>query len=180
MGKDEVTERIEIRESVPADWESIEVLYPDAFPDEDLLPLLRELFQDTSSILSLVGVVDSSLVGHVIFTPCSAAAGRDNAALLGPLAVATTWQRKGIGTALVQAGFERLENCGVSHVYVLGDPTYYGRFGFRPETHVAPPYPLPVEWRNAWQSARFPGAEQPARGKLCLPKPWLRPALWTS
>lgn len=51
----EVMERIEIRESVPGDLASIEVLYPDAFPDEDLLPLVRELLQDASGTFSLVG-----------------------------------------------------------------------------------------------------------------------------
>lgn len=171
-------EGIEIRESTPGDWSSIEVLYPDAFPDEDLLPLLRELFQDAPSILSLVGIIGSSVVGHVIFTPCSVSKGRDKVALLGPLGVASAWQRKGIGSALVQAGFERLENDGVSHVYVLGDPAYYRRFGFEPETNVMPPYSLPAEWREAWQSTSLLGAEPHARGTLCLPKPWLRSELW--
>lgn len=171
-------ERIEIRESVPGDWDSIERLYPDAFPDEDLLPLLRELFRYAPSILSLVGVIGSSVVGHVIFTPCRIAGGDDKVALLGPLAVAPARQRKGIGKALVHAGFQQLENDRVSHVYVLGDPAYYKRFGFKPETHVAPPYSLPAEWREAWQSTNLLGAKPPPRGKLRLPKPWLRSELW--
>ncbi len=175
-----MTEKIEIRESKAADRESIKALYPDAFPEEDLLPLLRELFQDAPSILSLVGVFGSSLVGHVIFTRCNVDGGRDNAALLGPLAVATTRQRKGIGTALVQAGFERLEDTDVTHIYVLGDPDYYRRFGFRPESLVTPPYPLPAEWRGAWQSKSLTGVGRPPRGELSLPQPWLQPALWTS
>lgn len=180
MGDDQVTERIEIRESTRDDWQSIEILYPDAFPDEDLLPVMRDLFQEVPAILSLVGVIESSLVGHVIFTPCGIVGGDDHAALLAPLAVASAWQKKGVGTALVQAGFERLRKNGVTHIYVLGDPNYYGRFGFRAETHVAPPYDLPVEWRDAWQSIGFPGAQQPTRGKLSLPQAWLQPALWTS
>ena len=35
-----------------------------------------------------------------------------------------------LGSALVQAGFERLRADGVTTVLVLGDPAYYGRFGF--------------------------------------------------
>jgi putative acetyltransferase len=173
-----VIERIEIRESVPDDWDSVELLYPDAFPDEDLLPLVRELFQKTPSVLSLVGVFGSSLVGHVIFTPCRVAGGRDKVALLGPLAVASARQRKGIGTALVHAGFQRLENDEVSQAYVLGDPDYYRRFGFKPETVVAPPYSLPAEWREAWQSISLLSTKPPQPGTLCLPQPWLQPALW--
>ena len=175
-------EHIEIRESVPGDLASIEALYPDAFPDEDLLPLVRELLQEASVALSLVGIVGSSLVGHVIFTTCGVAGGNDKVALLGPLAVAPAWQRQGIGSAIVRAGLQRLENVGVTHVYVLGDPAYYGRLGFLAETHVAPPCPLPdplpAEWRGAWQSIGLRSAKPPRRGKLSVPQPWLQPALW--
>jgi len=52
-------ETIEIRESVPGDLAAIEVLYLEAFPDEDLLPLVRELLQDASVALSLVGIIGS-------------------------------------------------------------------------------------------------------------------------
>jgi hypothetical protein len=38
-----MTEELKIRDSVSADIGAIELLYPDAFPDEDLLPLVRDL-----------------------------------------------------------------------------------------------------------------------------------------
>lgn len=171
-------ESIEIRESVPGDLASIEALYPDAFPGEDLLPLVRELLQEAPVSLSLVGIVGSSLLGHVIFTTCGVAGSSDKVALLGPLAVAPACQRQGIGSAIVHAGMRRLENAGVTRVYVLGDPAYYGRLGFVPETRVAPPYPLPAEWRRAWQSISLRRAEPPSRGKLTVPQPWLQPTLW--
>jgi putative acetyltransferase len=171
-------EEIEIRESLPGDVASIEQIYPDAFPDEDLQPLVRELLREESIVLSLVGIVDRALVGHVIFTTCSIAGKTDQVSLLGPLAVAPAWQRRGIGRALVREGLQRLENAGVIQVYVLGDPAYYGRVGFEPEAGVAPPYPLPKEWRGAWQSVRLQNAERPLYGKLSVPSPWLQPALW--
>ena len=174
----DVMERIEIRGSKPGDLASIEALYPDAFPDEDLLPLVRELLQEAPIALSLAGIIGSSLVGHVIFTICGVAGSSDKVALLGPLAVAPAWQKQGIGSMIVRAGLKRLENAGVTQVYVLGDPAYYGRLGFLPETRVAPPYPLPAEWRGAWQSISLGSAEPPSRGRLSVPPPWLRPALW--
>jgi len=174
----ETIEMIEIRESLPSDLASIEKLYPDAFPDEDLLPLVRQLLQEAPIILSLVGIIDTSLVGHVIFTTCGVTPGTDRVALLGPLAVARAWQRQGIGSAIVRAGLQRLKSSGVTQVYVLGDPAYYGRLGFVPEAGVAPPYPLPAEWRGAWQTISLHSAEPPLRGKLCLPRPWLQPSLW--
>jgi putative acetyltransferase len=173
-----MSEMIEIRESLPSDLASIEKLYPDAFPDEDLLPLVRELLREAPIVLSLVGIIDTSLVGHVIFTTCGVAPGTDRVALLGPLAVARAWQRQGIGSAIVRAGLQRLESSGVIQVYVLGDPAYYGRLGFVPEAGVVPPYPLPAEWRGAWQTKSLHRAELPLRGKLSVPRPWRQPNLW--
>jgi putative acetyltransferase len=172
-----MSERTEIRESMPSDLASIEKLYLEAFPDEDLMPLVGELLQEASGILSLVGIIDRSLVGNAIFTRCGVGAETGRAALLGPLAVARAWQRQGIGRAIVHAGLQRLENYGVTHICVLGDPAYYGRLGFVPEADIAPPYPLPAEWRGAWQSIRLGGAPS-LRGTLLVPQPWLQPRLW--
>lgn len=169
---------LEIRESVQGDYAAIESLYPEAFPDEDLLPLVRELLQESAITMSLVGTTDSRLSGHAIFTRCGVAGSRVNAALLGPLAVAPACQRQGIGSAIVRAGLRRLEDAGVSLVCVLGDPAYYSRLGFTPEFRVEPPYPLPAEWRSAWQSKHLGDISAPCAGQLSVPPQWLRPALW--
>jgi putative acetyltransferase len=173
-----MTGSIEIRASVNGDLPAIEMLYPDVFPNEDLLPLVIALLQEVTKMLSLVGTVGETLVGHVIFTTCGCAGTSSKVALLGPLAVATAWQNQGIGSAIVRDGLQRLENAGVTHVYVLGDPAYYSRFGFVPETRVAPPYPLPAEWKGAWQSIGLGNAEALRHGELLVPQPWLQPALW--
>ena len=135
-------EETEIRKSLPSDIASIEKLYPDAFPDEDLLPLVRELLSEETIVQSLVGIVDRALVGHVIFTTCGIAGRPDKVSLLGPLAVAPAWQRQGVGSALVREGLQRLKNTGAIQVYVLGDPAYYKRVGFEPEAGVTPPASL--------------------------------------
>jgi len=171
-------DEIEVRESLTNDIASIETLYPDAFPDEDLLPLVRELLSKEPIVLSLVGLADRTLVGHVIFTACSIAGRTDKVALLGPLAVAPNWQRQGIGGALIREGFQRLKSDGVTQVYVLGDPAYYGRFGFELDISVTPPFTLSEEWSEAWQSVSLCGAKPPLHGELSLPQPWLQPALW--
>lgn len=173
-----MTECIEIRESAPDDLAAIESLYPEAFPDEDLLPLVRELLRASSSRLSLLGTVDGLLVGHVIFTKCHVAESAGPDALLGPLAIAPAWQRRGIGSAVIRAGLRHLEDAGVTQVYVLGDPRYYGRLGFRTESRVTPPYELPPDWAGAWQSQSLVAAAKSRSGKLLLPRPWLQPALW--
>lgn len=171
-------EEVEIRESGPSNVAAIEQLYPDAFPDEDLLPLVRELLTEEPVVLSLVAHVDGVLAGHVMFTACGLAGRTDKDSLLGPLAVTPARHGRGIGSALVSAGLQLLENGGVLQVYVLGDPAYYARFGFEPEAGVAPPYPLSEEWRGAWQSLSLNNVQQRPRGTLSVPQPWRQPVLW--
>ncbi len=165
-----------LRKSVPGDVVALEALYPEAFPDEDLVPLVQDLLPDVDNVLSLVATVDSQLVGHVMFTRCGVSDA--SAALLGPLAVSPAWQKQGIGSAIVRDGLRRMEEAGVDVVCVLGDPNYYQRFGFVPERSIAPPYPLPPEWNTAWQSLRTAASTMPLTGKLLLPQQWMNPSLW--
>ena len=169
----------EIRHAVASDRRAIEALYPRAFTDEDLLPLLRDLFNSPDDTISLVAVIDSNLVGNVFFTRCAVDRGHREAALLAPLAVAPDRQRQGIGSALVREGLQRLRKEGIRAVYVLGDPSYYGRLGFSPERSVRAPYTLPAEWADAWQSRCLGDDGVPAAGNLSLPEFWLDPALWS-
>ena len=173
-------DKLEIRESRPNDLTLIEKLYPAAFPDEDLLPLVGELLNEEPIVLSLVGIADKALVGHVIFATCSIVGRADKVVLLGPLAVAPAWQRQGIGSAIAGEGLRRSKNAGMNRAFVLGDPAYYGRFGFEPDDGVTPPYALPEEWRNAWQSLSLHGDKQPLHGKLSVPQPWRHQSLWAS
>lgn len=171
-----MSEELEIRESVAGDYDAIVSLYPQAFRDEDLVPLVRELLSDTAVTLSFVAVIDAQITGHVILTKCGVAGSGISAALLGPLAVAPARQRQGIGSAIVRCGLRRLED--VDLVCVLGDPGYYKRFGFLPESRVEPPFRLPVEWSDAWQSLCIDNEKLQRPGKLLVPRQWLKPALW--
>lgn len=182
------------------DHAAIEALYPRAFPDEDLLPLIRSLL-GRPDVLSLAARPDAGggkdrpsippggdgapgsspakaahITGHVVFTRAGTPDAPDALALLGPLCVAPEHQRRGIGGALIRAGLDRLRADGVRVVLVLGDPGYYGRHGFRADAAIAPPYTLPDEWAGAWQSLTL-GPDVPP-GPIILPDPWLDPALW--
>ena len=128
--------------------------------------------------MSLVATAGREIAGHVIFTRCGLIGDDVNVALLGPLAVDLPWQKQGIGSALVRAGLQQMQGSGVSAVCVLGDPNYYRRFGFAPETRIEPPYPLPPEWEGAWQSANLGSASTGISGILSVPPVWRKPALW--
>jgi len=168
----------EIRVSNADDIDAIVSMYPSAFPDEDLVPVVRNLLADPEVAMSLVATVDDQIVGHVVFTTCAVEGSNLKASLLAPLAVAPSHQRQGIGSGLVNAGLKRLTDFGIDGVFVLGDPAYYSRLGFTPDSAIQPPYPLPAEWYAAWQS-QFPGGAAPTgTGKLAVPSQWLDPALW--
>ncbi|MCG8440463.1 MAG: N-acetyltransferase [Caulobacterales bacterium] len=169
---------LQIAESGAGDLAAIERLYPDAFPGEDLLPLVRGLLADPSRPLSLVAKSDGELIGHGAFTTCRVDSAPQKVALLGPLAVAADAQGRGVGAALVRAGLERLKSAGFARVFVLGDPAYYERFGFKAETSVAPPYPLPSEWLGAWRSVRLQDTAPHPKGTLQVPEIWDRRSLW--
>ena len=173
-----MSEAIEVRASLPSDKCSIDRLYADAFPGEDLLPLLHELLAERSDVLSLVAIDQGLLIGHVIFTACGLIGKTEKVALLAPLAVASSRQRRGVGSTLVHAGLRQMQSTGASLVFVLGDPAYYGRFGFTAEDRVEPPFPLPEAWRGAWQSLCPDEGERPVGGKLRVPPPWRRQELW--
>jgi putative acetyltransferase len=173
-----MSNKLEIRESRREEIAAIELLYPEAFPDENLIPLVRDLLNDSVVAMSLVGTIDTQIVGHAIFTQCNVVGDSVNASLLGPLAVAPAWHGQGIGSAIVQAGFRKMESAGVGRVFVLGDPAYYGRLGFLPDSFVEPPFPLPPEWDSAWQSRGLGEVTTPCSGKLSVPPHWLQPFLW--
>lgn len=171
-----------IRDLGPDALGDVSKIYPRAFPDEDLLPLVTGLLRGTDTILSLGAFRGNMLIGHVIFTMFDdreqnfAGAG----ALLGPLCVHPEYQCQGVGSVLVRTGFDRLSASGTRQVFVLGDPSYYKRFGFRAEHAVLPPYPLPEDWAGAWQS-RCLGASAPLTpGRCKLPELWMQKSLWTS
>ena len=169
---------MQIRPSTAGDTDAIIAMYPEVFPDEDLVPVVRELLEDPPVRISLVAVIDERIVGNVIFTTCSVNEGDIRVGLLGPLAVAPDCQQQGIGSALVNDGLRWLEDADFGMACVLGDPAYYGRFGFVQEDHVEPPYPLPAGWAGAWQS-QFLGDTATLTGKLVVPTQWQHAELWS-
>ena len=165
----------DIRETEAGDAAALASLHARAFPDEDLRPLVASLLSGPVDVLSLTVRERRAPVAHVVFTPCGGE-GRD--ALLGPLAVLPGRQGRGLGSALVRAGLDMLRDRGTDHVFVLGDPAYYARFGFAPERETAAPFDLPEAWRDAWQSLTLSDAPAPKAKRLAVPEPWRDPALW--
>lgn len=81
--------------------------------------------------LSLVARRRGQVIGHAAFSPVQITGGAARWYGLGPLSVDPVHQGIGVGTALVWHGLRTLRQLGAAGVVVLGEPAYYGRFGFR-------------------------------------------------
>jgi putative acetyltransferase len=103
--------------------------------EQDLIDTLRA---GGALTLSLVAVEGDRVVGHVAFSPATAADGSPNWFALGPVSVAPEVQSKGIGGMLIHAGIDRLKAMNASGCILTGNPKYYARFGFLPFPELAP------------------------------------------
>ncbi len=165
-------------ETRPADHAALITIYDQAFPDEPLHELVAALLAEPSGVLSLFAYVEDQLAGHAVFTRCTIGDAPTPLSLLGPLAIRPEWQRQGIGSRLIRDGIARLRHEGHVAVLVLGDPDYYGRFGFTAQRAIAPPHAVPKTWRSAWQVLPLDPAAAALAGPLKVLPAWDDPALW--
>ena len=90
------------------------------------------------------------------------------------------YQKRGVGSRLVESGMERLSEMEVEMVFVYGDPEYYGRFGFSADAAegYTPPYRL--QYPRGWQGlALKEGGREDLPVKITCVTPLRDPALWT-
>ena len=125
-----------IRREVESDAAAIESLVELAFHDAPHRDgteqfVVNALRRAGALTLSLVAEDGGALVGHVAVSPVRISDGSQGWYGLGPVAVAPACQRRGIGAQLIERALRELCALGASGCVVLGDPAYYGRFGFR-------------------------------------------------
>jgi putative acetyltransferase len=134
---------VEVRDAGPADAGAVRAVHTAAFPTAGEADLVEALERAGDAVVSLVAEREGEIVGHVLLSRVAASGeGRTYRALgLAPLAVLPEAQRKGIGGALVAAALERAAAAGEELVFLLGDPAFYGRFGF--STTCAAPFASP-------------------------------------
>lgn len=108
--------------------------------------------------LSLVAVEDDRVVGHVLAT--EAHVGQVPALGLGPVSVHPDRQRSGTGSALMHALIGAADALGYPMIGLVGDPAFYGRFGFVPASGLGIDAP-DASWGDFFQVrilAAFDGA----------------------
>jgi putative acetyltransferase len=122
-----------IRDEAPGDRPVVHQVESAAFgqPDEaDLVDALREAAHPQLSLVALAA--GAQVVGHIFFSPVRVESARPSPPLAGlaPVGVLPAFQGQGAGSALIRAGIERCASIGWQAVFLVGNPAYYGRFGF--------------------------------------------------
>ena len=130
-----------IRDERDGDAAAIRAIIADAFAPMPFASgtealIVEELRRLGGMTLSLVCEEGGVVVGHVAFSPVTIGGVDAGWHALGPLAVAPDRQRQGYGSALVREGLARVRALGSQGCVLLGDPAYYGRFGFRHDPRV--------------------------------------------
>jgi len=139
--KGAVTVLVEVREEHADDIAAIRDVNNRAFGQDQEGSIVDALRSNGAVLLSLVATLNGQVVGHIMYSPISVGDEVTGAAL-GPMAVLPEQQRHGIGSKLIETGIRKLEASGCPFIIVLGHPTYYPRFGFRP----ASIYGITCEW----------------------------------
>jgi predicted N-acetyltransferase YhbS len=120
---------ISIRTERPADVAAREALLDVAYGPVRFTKPSQRLREHRDPALSFVALEQGRVVGTVRLWPVVAGAGRP-ALLLGPLAVHPDCRRRGIGAALMRRALGAAGEAGHAAVLLVGDASYYGRFGF--------------------------------------------------
>ena len=121
-----------IRTATPRDREAILLVEEHAFGQQTEAGLVDALIADGDAIVELVAEEDGQVVGHILFSRLYVQDGGKAfpAVALAPLAVEPDFHGTGIGGALIREAHIRLRDAGETLAVVLGDPAYYGRFGY--------------------------------------------------
>lgn len=125
-----VTIRLEQQGDTPA----VRKVNEKAFGRKTEANLADSLREACSNLLSMVAILDGHVVGHIMYSPV----GIDSADPavegmgMGPVAVLPEYQRRGIGSRLIEESLERLRQQSCPFVVLAGHPSYYPRFGFEP------------------------------------------------
>lgn len=119
-----------IRKAQANDQDAIRRIVISAFGQVQEADLVDNLSSNGDLVLSLVAEKKDNLLGHIALSCLKSPEG---AWALAPVSVLPEVQGQGIGSALIEEAILSSKEMGADIIFVLGDPDYYGRFGFSAE-----------------------------------------------
>jgi len=121
-----------IRPAEPGDEAAIRAVHAAAFPNPAEADLVEAIVRDGEAVVSLVAAQEGEVIAHLLLSRMKVEGeGRAyRAVALGPVAVLPGFQGAGIGGTLIESALGVARTLGEYLVFVLGEPAFYGRFGF--------------------------------------------------
>ncbi|WP_087088033.1 GNAT family N-acetyltransferase [Acinetobacter pittii] len=125
-----------VRDEEITDIEAIEKLTKAAFQNAEHTShtehfIVNSLRTQGQLTISLVAIEDGSIIGHVAISPVEMSSGEIGWYGLGPISVHPDKQDCGIGSLLMNKSLQKLKQLGAQGCVLLGEPSYYSRFGFK-------------------------------------------------
>ncbi len=120
---------MKIRSEQPRDCGAIRAVHEASFPTPLEARIVDGLRAAGRLSVSFVAEDNGHVVGHVALSPVSIADAEVGLGL-GPVAVLPEFRWRGIAAKLIAEGLGECQRIGCGIVVVVGEPEYYGRFGF--------------------------------------------------
>lgn len=162
-----------VRPATPADAAGILAVVGDAFSDAtrdagEEIDIVRRTWSATRGDTRIELVVDDagSVVGHLQAAPGSLEGSVSDVAGVAPVCIAPSHQGRGRGRALVEALVREATARRWPLLVLLGDPAFYGRFGFEPAAPLGLSYPPAGAGNPHFQAHRLPGWSATLRGEF--------------
>lgn len=174
-----------VRVATSLDRDDIRDIHLCAFPEGEKLIVstlaVNLLSEETSpKTITLVAEADDAVVGHIAFSPVTVNNNKSwKGYILAPLGVKPEYQKRRIGSRLIENGMERLSKMGVNVLFVYGDPNYYGKFGFDADTASGYSPPYEFQYPFGWQEIILnEGVFTKSSVKISCVDPLNDPELW--
>ena len=113
--------------------------------------LSKELISETdkSDLYGFVATENEQMIGAIFFSRLTFETGID-VFILGPVAIHSGYQGKGIGQGLINHGLSAIKSKGVRLVITYGDPEFYSKVGFRPISEQLVKAPFELSLPEGW------------------------------
>ena len=148
---------MKLREIQNEDYKLVEEVITKAFEQSNhghngeatLVETIREL-PTYNQELEIVALIDNDIVGHGVLS--EAVVKNDindlKGLVLAPLSVVPDYQNQGIGSHVLLELEKRAKEMEHAFITILGDPSFYSRFGYVPAKnfHVSSPLDVPSEY----------------------------------
>lgn len=144
-----INKKLIIRPEEHKDYKSIISLILRSFQEgtdysdgTDIIALVEEIRDSKYYIpeLSFVAELNDRIVGHFLFSKFPLSPAKEGGyvngenseiVMLAPVSVHADYFRKGIGTAMLNMGIEKVKEAGYKGITVEGNYNFYNRVGFR-------------------------------------------------